>query len=524
MVRVRFAPSPTGVLHVGGARTALFNWLFARNNKGTFILRIEDTDEVRSTDESVGQILESLAWLGLDWDEGPYFQMQRKEIYQKHLAQLEAQGKAYRCYCPPEELETMRRLALLEKRPPRYDGRCRSLTDTQRQEREAKGSPEGQSCAKSQGQKHVLRFAMPQEGETRISDLIRGQVCFENLLQQDLVIQKTSGIPTYNFACVIDDHLMGITHVIRGEEHLSNTPSQIQIYKALGWEPPQFAHLSMILGPDSAKLSKRHGAASVMDYKNQGYLPQTLRNYLALLGWATPTSQDLFEPEELIAKFNLDYCQKNPAVFDFNKLSWMNGIYIRKLSKSELFQAVKPYLPPKSDYDESKLEEMVGLEQEKYKTLADAGRLLDFFFDENYPYQWPDMEGLLAKSPNMKTAGDCLKLAQTLETKFNASDNFSSQAVEKTLRETTQEYKWKTSEVFHSLRFAISGRLQGPSLFHMAESLGKARVIQRLKRFHPDPGTSPDGSPALLGGAPSTTGFKGNSPRLNPYFLSPGHG
>ncbi|MBI2070496.1 MAG: glutamate--tRNA ligase [Elusimicrobia bacterium] len=487
-VRVRFAPSPTGFLHVGGARTALFNWLFARHHKGTFILRIEDTDEVRSTHDSVDAILDSMVWMGLDWDEGPvyesrsgdawrstgdfgpYFQMQRIEHYQKYLHQLEKEGKAYRCYCTPEEVEAMRRQAQLEKRPPKYDGRCRNLTEAERKDRESRGT------------KYVLRFKMPLEGETLVHDLIRGEVRFENALQQDLVIQKTSGVPTYNFACVIDDHLMEISHVIRGEEHLSNTPSQVQMYWAFGWQPPLFAHLSMILGPDGTKLSKRHGATSVLEYKNQGYLPASLRNYLSLLGWGTETSQDIFEPEELIAKFTVERCQKNPATFDFNKLLWMNGMYIRKLSKEALFEASRPFLSA-GLIDEAKLKELVALEQEKYKTFLDVPKLLDFFFTDEYVYRWPDLEGLMAKSPNLKTPAECRRLAGELTIRLGRSSDFSAAAIEAVLRQIAAEWKWKNPEVFHPLRFAVSGRLQGPSLFHMVEALGKERALKRLERF-----------------------------------------
>src|SRR6185436_12655980 len=349
MTRVRFAPSPTGFLHIGGARTALFNYLFARRHKGVFILRIEDTDEVRSTRDSVDAILESMAWLGLAWDEGPvfepgltgedwkekggftpYFQMRRVEHYKKFISQLLDKEQAYPCFCTPEELDAMRRQAQLEKRPPRYDGRCRHLNDAQRKAAEAKG------------RKASIRFKMPEGGATVVRDLIRGEVSFENKLLQDFVIQKTAGGPTYNFACVVDDHLMEISHVIRGDEHLPNTPSQLQLYNALGWKPPEFAHLSMILGPDGAKLSKRHGATSVLEYRTQGFLPETMRNYLALLGWATPDSQQLFEAEELIAKFDLAGCQKNPATFDPQKLLWMNGTNIRKMSPEKLLEEAGP--------------------------------------------------------------------------------------------------------------------------------------------------------------------------------------
>ncbi|MBI4423718.1 MAG: glutamate--tRNA ligase, partial [Elusimicrobia bacterium] len=370
-VRTRFAPSPTGYLHIGGARTALFNWLLARHHGGAFVLRIEDTDEVRSTHESVDAILDSMAWLGLDWDEGPllakrsgdweekgpyapYFQTRRNEHYRRATDQLLAAGRAYPCYCAPEELEAMRRQAMAEKRLPRYDGRCRALTEARRKDLEA----EGRTAS--------IRFRMPDDGATVVEDGIRGAVSFENKVLQDFVIRKTTGGPTYNFAVVVDDHLMEITHVTRGDEHLSNTPYQLQLYRALGWEPPRFAHLSMILGPDGSKLSKRHGATSVLEYRDQGFLPETMRNYLALLGWSTHESQQLFAGDELVAKFDLAGCQKNPATFDNQKLLWMNGEYIRRLQAQALVERALPFLEKAGlgGAPRAELERAAGLERE----------------------------------------------------------------------------------------------------------------------------------------------------------------
>ncbi len=482
--RVRFAPSPTGYLHIGGARTALFNWLYARHTGGVFMLRIEDTDEVRSTHASVDAILESMAWLGLDWDEGPvfdpanlgrgeeapwaekgpyapYFQMRRQEHYREHAARLEASGQAYRCYCTPEELDEMRRRAQLEKRPPRYDGRCRGLSAAERSEREGKGL------------KHVLRFAMPRDGATVVHDMIRGEVSFENNLQQDLVIQKTSGIPTYNFACVVDDHTMKITDVIRGEEHLSNTPSQIQLYRALGWEPPRFAHLSMILGPDGAKLSKRHGATSVLEYRNQGYLPEALRNYLALLGWSTPDSQQLFDPKELVEKFDLGHCQKNPATFDPQKLEWLNGEKIRALPASELVAQARPFLSAAGmPHDGPQLLKAVALEHEKTKLLSQVPQLVDFFF-KDAAYDPASVQKTL-KAPGVQP------MLRDLAAKLKALEPFETKALEAAIRAFVTEKGLKAGQVFHPLRVSVSGRTTGPSLFEMLELLGKDRVLARL--------------------------------------------
>ncbi len=473
-IRTRFAPSPTGYLHIGGARTTLFNWLFARHHGGQFILRIEDTDEVRSTEDSVQAILDSVAWLGLDWDEGPltmtsekgphqsYYQMKRVDIYKKYIGELLKEGNAYPCYCTKDEIEAMRRLAQLEKRPPKYEGRCRNLTDAQRKQNDAGGKP------------FSIRFRMPEEGTTIVDDLIRGKVEFENKLQQDLVIQKTTGGPTYNFACVVDDHLMEMSHVIRGDEHLSNTPSQIQMYKALGWETPQFAHLSMIMGPDGTKLSKRHGATSVLDYKVKGYLPEAMRNYLALLGWATTDSQQLFSGEELISKFDLAGCQKSPATFDTVKLDWMNGEYIRKTPISNLIQLAQPFIEGaglKVNGGPS-LEKTIALEHEKFKLLSEIPTLIEFFYKQ-VEFNPKAMEKVL-KAPGAKEV--LLGLAGELK-EFSP---FEDKKLEERIRKFCVDRGLKPGQVFHPLRVACTGRTEGPTLFLMLEIMGREKVIDRL--------------------------------------------
>ena len=476
--RVRFAPSPTGYLHIGGLRTALFNYLFAKKTGGTFILRIEDTDEERSTQESVKAIFEGLSWAGLKWDEGPfqdgtfkgdhppYFQAQRADngLYKKYIDYLLEKGMAYKCYCTPEELEEMRQQAAKEHRPPRYPGKCRNLTKEQQAELEA------------QGKKYVIRFKMPTEGETVFNDLIRGEVRFANKDLYDLVIQKTSGYPTYNFACVIDDHLMGMTHVIRGDDHISNTPAQIQIYKALGWEAPIMAHLSMIHGPDGTKLSKRHGDTSVLEYKKQGFLPQALINYLALLGWSTSDSQQIFAKGELEQKFDISGCQKSPAVFDTVKLTWMNGDYIRQLSPKELYDAAKPFIDEAGiakGVDEETLTKVILLEQEKYKTLKEIPGLIEFFFN---PVKY-DEEAInkVFKTPTAKQAIELMIKC------YGAAPDFKAETLETIARAKAKESGLKTGQVFHPLRVAVSGRTNGPTLFKMLEYLGKDLVLQRLQ-------------------------------------------
>ena len=497
-IRVRFAPSPTGYLHIGGARTALFNWLFARKMKGTFILRIEDTDEVRSTDESVNAIFCGMRWLGLSWDEGPqkfnqtldpspteihssgtgefgpYYQMKRLDLYKKYADQLVRENKAYYCYCSPEELEAMRTRATLEKRNPKYDGRCRELTEQKRKEHEAVG------------RKPVVRFKNPGMGVTQFDDIVRGHVSFENDQLDDFVIIKNSGVPTYQFAVVVDDYLMKITHVIRGDDHLSNTPKQILIYEALGWgdfvKNLKFAHLSMILGSDGARLSKRHGATSVEEYEQQGFLSEAMVNYLSLLGWSTEESQQLFENvEELMSKFSLERCGKSPGVFDPQKLKWMNGEYIRRMPYQQLTEKAMPFLKQAKLMDENisadqqkYLEACVQLEQNKFELLTELPHRIDFLIQDHFEM---DSEALakVLKTPNIA------ELVQGLKEKLMAQDPFTAQFLEQLFRDYAAEKQIKTSPLFHAARVATSGRMQGPSLFHYLEVLGKEKTLKRFE-------------------------------------------
>ncbi len=476
-VRVRFAPSPTGHLHIGGARTALFNFLFARHQGGTFILRIEDTDRERSTLEAVRHIIDGLRWLHLDWEEGPevggdygpYFQLERLPIYQKFAKELIERGRAYYCYCTPEELAERREEMLKKGIPPKYDGRCRFLSDGERE----KFIEEGRS--------RVVRFTMPDKGETMFKDLIKGKVEFVNSLLDDFVMLKSEGIPTYNFAAVVDDHLMKITHVIRGDDHISNTPRQILVYKALEFDDiPLFAHLPMILGPDGARLSKRHGATSVVEYKELGYLPEALVNYLALLGWATTDTQEMFSLEELIQKFSLERVGKSSAIFSPEKLEWMNGEYIRKTEIETLANGAMPFLQKKGYLPEQVTEEhleyarkVVALEQERLKTLADIADLADFFFVDKVDYD----ENAVKKMLEQEYVPD---LMEKLKAKLAKLSPFGAENVERTMRALADELGLKTSLVFHPLRVAVSGRMMGPGLFDMVEVLGKDRVLKRI--------------------------------------------
>ena len=487
-IRVRFAPSPTGFLHVGGARTALYNWLYARHHKGTFVLRIEDTDEARSTDESMNAIINGLHWLGLDWDEGPgvrdakssigqfgpYFQMDRLSTYRQVLDHLVAKGKAYPCFCTKEDLEQMRNRAMLAKRPPKYDERCRGMDIGAAGQRIKQGAP------------HVYRFARPHGGSVEFNDVVKGHLKFESELLDDFVLLKSSGVPTFMFAGAVDDHLMEITHVIRGDDHLSNTPRQIQIFEAMGWDPmPLFAHISMIHGPDGSRLSKRHGATAVEEFQKTGYLPEVMLNYLALLGWSTSDSQQLFNPadhfEELVRKFELERCQKSPAVFDMEKLKWMNGVYIRNLTRDQLLERTWPFLiaaglvtETADDALKTFVHKALMLEQEKLVVLSDAPGLIDFFLHKEVQFDAESVEKVLKKE-------GAKKVLEGVMARFAALPALTAENTEKACRDHAQENALKNGQVFHPVRVSVSGRTKGPSLFHMLEVMGKDMVLSRMK-------------------------------------------
>lgn len=482
-VRVRFAPSPTGFLHIGGARTALFNWLHARHTGGAFLLRIEDTDEVRSTQVSVEAIFNGLKWLGLDWDEGPesaadpsaakgafgpYFQMQRLVHYKKYADELVAAGKAFYCFATPEEVEKQKERNQLLKRPPKFVSPYRDQTPAQREALLKEGKP------------YTVRFKTPSEGWVHFDDVVRGPMKWENNLIEDFVIVKTSGVPTYNFACVVDDHLMQISHVIRGDDHLSNTPRQVLCYEALGWKPPVFAHLSMILGADGQRLSKRHGATAVEEYRDAGYLPEATRNYLALLGWSTEDSQDLFTQDELVKKFTVERCGKSPAIFDPNKLIWMNGEYIRKMPVRELVERAMPFikkagfLSGQEEARRGEIEAAVSLEHEKVKLLTDVPRLIDFFFKSEPEYDPASVEKVLRKPDVVPLLKDAVEVYGELAV-------FTAQSTEEAAKALAVKRGIKNAAVFHPVRVSVSGRTQGPSLFHMLEVLGQARSVERIK-------------------------------------------
>ena len=468
MVRVRFAPSPTGYPHLGNIRTALFNWVFARHNTGVFILRIEDTDANRLVDGAKNVILDSLRWLGLDWDEGPYFQSQRLELYREAADRLLEQELAYRCYCSPQRLESMRQEQMKRKQPPGYDRHCRNLTQEQRAEMEASGITP------------VVRFKSPLEGQTSFNDLLRGEIVFENSTLDDFVLLKSDGYPTYHLANIVDDHLMEISHVLRADEWLSSTPRHVLLYQALGWQPPHFAHLPMILGPDRSKLSKRHGATAITEYQEQGYLPEAMFNFLALLGWALDDKTEIMGRQEIIEYFSLDRISKTAAVFNRDKLDWMNGLYLRGLSLDEFAQRAMPFLErdlPSEigrPLDIGYINKITPLVQERAKTLAEVPQLSDFFFVDELEYDAGLLLGKIDK-------GEAIKSLQASVAKLDSLKSWDAASLEVVFRPLAEELKLKTGVFFGLLRVAVTGRTAAPPLFQTMEVLGRERCLKRLR-------------------------------------------
>lgn len=468
-LRVRFAPSPTGELHVGGARTALFNWLWARKEGGDLVLRVEDTDLARSEQRFVRGILEALRWLGLDWDE-LYFQSERLPVYRKYVERLLAEGKAYPCYCTPEELAARRRRALSRGEAPEYDGHCRALGRAE-QERYL-----------AQGRRPAVRFRVPEEAkETSFRDFLRGEVRFRRLTTGDFVIQKADGTPTYNLACVVDDHEMGITHVLRGEDHISNTPKQIWLYRALGWDPPQFGHLSVILGPDRRKLSKRHGATSVEALREQGFLPEAVVNHLALLGWSPKGEGEVFTPAELVERFSLDRVNLAPQVFDLAKLRWLNRQHLARLSPQELLERARPFLKGVGGVPEGRVARALALVRPAVSTLTELADHPDLSALLRRPRLGDEVvEGL--RGPRAQEA--LRAVLSRLEVGWPAD-------LRALVGEVAGELGLSRREVFHPLRLALTGRPQGPELAGVVAVLGweetRARIRSALKAVEEPP-------------------------------------
>ncbi len=476
-VRVRYAPSPTGPQHIGGARSALFNFLYARATGGKFVLRIEDTDLERSSRESEENILAALRWLGITWDEGvqvggpygPYRQTERLDTYRRHTQRLLEMGAAYYCYCSEEELAAEREELISRGETPRYLGKCRNLTAEQVREYEA------------QGRKPVVRFRVPDNQEVKIHDLVRGEVSFDSNLIGDFVIVKSDGIPTYNFAVVVDDTTMEITHVLRGEEHLSNTPRQVLIYQALNLPLPEFGHISLILGKDRSKMSKRHGSVSVAHYREQGYLPEGIVNFIALLGWAPPGEEEFFGMEELIGAFSLARVAKNPAVFDMDKLNYISSHYIKEAEPSRLAELAVPHLQQagflKGTPDAAGFEWLSVMMAAIQEYLAYVGQVVEyarFFYGEEVMLQGSDAREVLQ--------GDQVPaVIELFLKKLDEAVELTPETVKGILKSVGKELKLGGKQVFMPLRVALTGETQGPELYNLIPLLGKRTAAKRVQ-------------------------------------------
>lgn len=452
-IRTRFAPSPTGFLHIGGARTALFNWLYARHHGGEFILRIEDTDQQRSTDESTRAILDAMTWLGLNCDEGPYFQAQRVDLHREMVQKLIRDDKAYYCTCTPEELEEKRKQALATGKKPKYDGACRD-----------------KHLTKTAGS--VVRFRGRQTGVTVVEDLIKGRIVFNNEELDDLIIERSDGYPTYNFAVVIDDALMNITHVIRGDDHVNNTPRQIQLYEALGFDVPRFAHVPMILGSDKTRLSKRHGATSVMAYKEMGFLPEALVNYLVRLGWAHG-DQEIFSSSDLIEYFDLDAVGKSPAVFNPDKLLWLNAHYIKEASPERLMEDMKTLWPAKAKTaDPSFVQKVIADLQPRVKTLTELVQSSDFYFADEIQYDKEAAQKFLTS--------DIVAYLKAIADTIPSVQQFGKESLEEFFKTFTRTQNIKFKLIAQPLRVALTGKTVSPGIDEVMITLGKERVIKNI--------------------------------------------
>ena len=470
-VRVRIAPSPTGAIHVGLARSALYNHLFARKYGGSFILRIEDTDVERSTEESAQAIIRGLGWLGIEIDEGPYYQSQRMGIYQECAEKLIEDGHAYKCYCTLQRLEKERKKAEAQRRAWRYDRRCLNLTDEQRAEFEA------------QGIKQVIRLLVP-EGQTTFHDLIHGDITRDHKDIEDFVIMRSNSIPTYNFAVVVDDLRMKISHVLRAVEHISNTFKQILLYNAFGWEIPAFAHLPLILGEDKKKLSKRHGAMSLEEFRKMGYLPDAMVNFLALLGWSPGEDREIISRQELVKLFSLERINTSNAIFDMKKLAWMNGEYLRALDTSELLKVFHDWLDfqkitlPREYSSPDFLSKVLSLIAERSRTLAEVYDALLPYVCDDLTYDEEGLKKHLRKDP--EAVKRWLLLYRERLEKLH---KFNKETAEGVLRELVEELGIKAGEIIHPVRIAVTGRTVGPPLFDCMELLGRERVLARLNNL-----------------------------------------
>jgi glutamyl-tRNA synthetase len=481
-VRVRYAPSPTGYLHAGGARSCLFNWLFARHHGGTFILRIEDTDRTRYYERSVSDLLSSLRWLGLDWDEGPevggpygpYFQAQRLPLYQEYARKLVDSGDAYYCYCSPARLEAMRAEQRHEGSRVGYDRHCRELTAQERAQREAEGIVP------------VIRLRVPLEGQTCFDDLIRGRICMKNSQMDDFILLKSDGFPTYHLGVVVDDHMMEVSHILRADEWIPSTPRHAIMYRAFGWSPPVYAHLPVILSPaGKGKMSKRKFVAAdgrqynvmIREFRAAGYLPEALFNFLALVGWSYDGKTELLTREQIVERFDLDHVSKSPAKFSYDKLDWMNGMYIRQLAVDDLAARLKPFLDAaKLHADAETVQRITPLIRERLVTLSDAVAMTDLFFVDDLHY---DPQLLVQKGMTAELARRVLAESQQI---LSSAPQFDEATIEPPLRAKAEEMGLKARQFFGTLRIATTGKEVAPPLFGTLAILGREKVLARIAR------------------------------------------
>ena len=475
--RVRFAPSPTGYLHVGGARTALFNYLFARHRKGEFILRIEDTDRSRFKEDALGEVFTSLRWLGLQWDEGPeaggekgpYFQSERLEIYKEKADQLLESGYAYRCFCTPERLQKMREEQQKAKLASAsgYDRHCRNLAEGEIQKLLDASTP------------HVIRLKIPLHRDVSFTDAIRGEITYKSDMLDDIVLLKSDGYPTYHLANVVDDHLMEISHVLRGDEWIVSTPRHIILYEAFGWAPPVFAHMPVILSSEGGKLSKRKGAASVMDYKNSGYLPEALFNFLTLLGWAPGDDREKMTRDEIIEAFSLERISPKSSVFDEKKLDWMNGLYMQDRSVESILGDVvtlwkeKGFIDSESKADGTYFRAVVSLMKDRSKKVTDLAENAQYFFTDPETYE--------EKAVKKRWKENTTEIIRELIVRIESIDTFNQESLEEIYRQYAEEKELSGGKLIHPTRLAVSGVSFGPGLFELLEVLGKEVVIRRMK-------------------------------------------
>lgn len=460
-IRVRYAPSPTGALHLGGARTALFNFLFARQQHGAFLLRIEDTDRARLKEGSQASIEEGLRWLGMSWDEPPIIQSTRKDAYREAADQLLSTGAAYRCFCTPERLEQMRAEQRARHEPERYDRRCRSIPREESDRRAASG------------ERFVIRQAMPLDGTTSFHDLVMGTVSFRNDTLDDHVLLKSDGFPTYHLAFAVDDHESRISHVIRGDGWLPSAPKHLLLIQAFGWLPPAFAHVPLVLGPDKKPLAKRHGAKDVLEYREAGYLPEAVDNFIAFVGWSPGTTEEVLTTDELIAKFSIEKIQPSPAIANLERLDWLNGQFIRRLSTDELATRLVPRF---GNVPASTLEPLMPLVQERLRTLNEASDMLRFFFEEPAEYR---PEQLIAKGRDRQQTEAVLRRVRDA---LRSLSDWDGAAIENTLRPLAEEVGWSSRDLFMALRVAVTGRTVTPPLIESMARLGRDAVLRRIER------------------------------------------